>query len=114
MLLQRLSLPKLPERWTSALNKLTLRPSVVGVLARGADITASQSCLIKIDEYLFNPTFFLIKSIISSHFFSTLSFTDKFFFKFKFKLDRLIDLFLSYNFLILTTAPSARAHFATS
>ena len=40
----------------------------------GADITASQSALIKIDEYLCNPTFFHRKTIINiAFFFSSLS-----------------------------------------
>ena len=40
------------------------------VWAMGPDnITASQSCLIKIDEYLCNPTFFHKRSVVNSDFF---------------------------------------------
>ena len=65
----------------------------------GADITVSQSCLIKIDEYLCNPTFFHKKTLINIDFFSPFYQQREILHLNSLKLDILIDVFLSFIFI---------------
>ena len=77
-----------------------LKPSVGRSLtATRYDMTASQSSLSQIDEYLCNPTFFYRKTIINNVFFSPFYQHREILHLKSLKLDILIDVFLSFIFL---------------